>query len=97
MENLEVTYSRVACVGTGLAAIALGATLKRWFGIDDIRFFEREETSGGTWWINTYPGLTLVPPHLNVAYLLRLRVRCPQRLIQLLFRAQPTLDEVDGF
>ena len=50
------SYSQVACVGAGLSAVALGATLKRWYDLEDIRFFERHPTSGGTWYINTYPG-----------------------------------------
>ncbi|KAK5790837.1 hypothetical protein VI817_008124 [Penicillium citrinum] len=50
------SYSQVACVGAGLSAVALGATLKRWYDLEDIRFFERHPTSGGTWYISTYPG-----------------------------------------
>ncbi|KNG85559.1 dimethylaniline monooxygenase [Aspergillus nomiae NRRL 13137] len=50
------TVSQVACIGTGLSAIALGATLQRWYGVDNIRFFERHPSSGGTWFINSYPG-----------------------------------------
>ncbi|KAJ5341330.1 dimethylaniline monooxygenase [Penicillium brevicompactum] len=50
------SYSQIACVGAGLSAVALGATLQRWYGIEDIRFFERHPTTGGTWYINTYPG-----------------------------------------
>ncbi|OKO89620.1 Baeyer-Villiger monooxygenase [Penicillium subrubescens] len=50
------TYSQIACVGAGLSAVALGATLQRWYGLEDIHFFERHPTSGGTWYINTYPG-----------------------------------------
>ncbi|KAF9893639.1 hypothetical protein FE257_010951 [Aspergillus nanangensis] len=50
------SYSQIACVGTGLSAIALGATLKRWYSLDDIRFFDRQSDCGGTWFINTYPG-----------------------------------------
>jgi cation diffusion facilitator CzcD-associated flavoprotein CzcO len=50
------SYSQIACVGTGLSAIALGATLKRWYSLEDIRFFEREREAGGTWNINRYPG-----------------------------------------
>jgi cation diffusion facilitator CzcD-associated flavoprotein CzcO len=52
-------FSQVACVGTGLSAVALGAQLNRWYGLRDIRFFERHSTSGGTWWINSYPGTCL--------------------------------------
>ncbi|KAI9376741.1 monooxygenase [Aspergillus egyptiacus] len=50
------SYSQIACVGTGLSAIALGATLKRWYSLDDIRFFDRDSDCGGTWHANTYPG-----------------------------------------
>ncbi|KUL81708.1 hypothetical protein ZTR_09511 [Talaromyces verruculosus] len=50
------SYSQVACVGTGLSAIALGATLKRWYNLEDIRFFDRQSDCGGTWYINSYPG-----------------------------------------
>ena len=52
-----VSYSQFACVGTGFSAIGLGATLQRWYGIDDIAFFERHEKLGGTWFINQYPGI----------------------------------------
>lgn len=56
------SYSQIACVGTGLSAIALGATLKRWYDLEDIRFFERENDCGGTWYVNSYPGLCLLSP-----------------------------------
>lgn len=55
----SVSYSQFACVGTGFSAIGLGATLKRWYGIDDIAFFERHSTLGGTWFINQYPGKSI--------------------------------------
>ena len=50
------SYSQFACIGAGLSAIGLGATLKRWYGITDVRFFERHDDLGGTWHANTYPG-----------------------------------------
>ncbi|KAJ5115850.1 flavoprotein [Penicillium angulare] len=50
------SYSQFACIGTGFSAIALGATLKRWYQMDDIRFFERHADCGGTWHISSYPG-----------------------------------------
>lgn len=53
------SYSQFACIGTGLSAIALGATLKRWYQMDDIRFFERHSDYGGTWHISSYPGQSL--------------------------------------
>lgn len=54
-----VSYSQFACVGTGFSAIGLGATLQRWYGIDNIAFFEKFENLGGTWFINQYPGIYL--------------------------------------
>lgn len=54
-----VNYSQFACVGTGFSAVGLGATLQRWYGIDDIAFFEKCGKLGGTWFINQYPGLSL--------------------------------------
>ncbi|KAJ5737860.1 Flavoprotein [Penicillium malachiteum] len=60
MENkhqvIVPSYSQFACIGTGISAIALGATLQRWYQMDDIRFFERHGDSGGTWHISSYPG-----------------------------------------
>lgn len=56
----EPSYSQFACIGTGFSAIALGATLKRWYGITDICFFERHKQLGGTWFVNKYPGNNLV-------------------------------------
>ncbi|TDZ41290.1 Baeyer-Villiger monooxygenase [Colletotrichum trifolii] len=50
------TYTQLACVGTGFTGIGLGATLKRWYDIGDIRFFERHSKLGGTWFANQYPG-----------------------------------------
>ncbi|KAF4874091.1 ABC transporter atnG [Colletotrichum siamense] len=57
MSKSEVpSYSQFACVGTGFAGIGLGATLKRWYDIGDIQFFERNSKLGGTWFVNQYPG-----------------------------------------
>ncbi|KAH7010550.1 monooxygenase [Ilyonectria destructans] len=52
----EPSYSRFACIGTGFSGIALGATLRRWYDMDDIQYFERHDKLGGTWWVNQYPG-----------------------------------------
>lgn len=59
------SYSQIACIGAGLSAIALGAQLKRWYQFEDIRFFERQANSGGTWYVNTYPGMYLVSSRLT--------------------------------
>ncbi|OJJ07658.1 hypothetical protein ASPVEDRAFT_46910 [Aspergillus versicolor CBS 583.65] len=50
------SYSQIACIGAGISGIALGATLKRWYQLDDIRLFERHSDCGGTWHISSYPG-----------------------------------------
>ncbi|KAL4778298.1 hypothetical protein BJX76DRAFT_148886 [Aspergillus varians] len=57
-ENRKIlpSYSQIACIGAGISGIAVGATLKRWYQLDDIRFFERHSDCGGTWHISSYPG-----------------------------------------
>lgn len=55
-DKQTVGYSHFACIDSGFATIALGATLRRWHGITDVRFFERHSTLCGTWFVNTYPG-----------------------------------------
>ncbi|KJZ75731.1 hypothetical protein HIM_04888 [Hirsutella minnesotensis 3608] len=63
-----VTYSQFACIGSGISAIALGATLKRWYGITDVRFFERHDDLGGTWFANTYPGCACDVPSILYSF-----------------------------
>ncbi|EHK22596.1 uncharacterized protein TRIVIDRAFT_179915 [Trichoderma virens Gv29-8] len=58
------TYSQFACIGTGFSGIALGCTAKRWYGISDIRFFEKNSDLGGTWLVNQYPGCACDIPSL---------------------------------
>ncbi|KAL2816450.1 hypothetical protein BJX63DRAFT_387349 [Aspergillus granulosus] len=62
------SYSQIACIGAGISAIALGATLKRWYDLDDVRFFERHNDCGGTWHINTYPGCACDVPSALYSY-----------------------------
>ncbi|KAM0248374.1 hypothetical protein ACHAQJ_009499 [Trichoderma viride] len=64
----KVTYSQFACIGTGFSAIALGCTIKRWYGITDIRFFERHSDLGGTWLVNQYPGCACDVPSLLYSF-----------------------------
>ncbi|KAL4998898.1 hypothetical protein BDV10DRAFT_62258 [Aspergillus recurvatus] len=69
-ENTQTlpTYSQIACVGAGISGIALGATLKRWYQMDDIRFFERHSDCGGTWHISSYPGCACDVPSALYSY-----------------------------
>jgi cation diffusion facilitator CzcD-associated flavoprotein CzcO len=57
MKESTSSYSQFACIGAGFSGIALGVTLKRWYKITDIRFFERHSDLGGTWYANKYPGM----------------------------------------
>ncbi|OBT65742.1 hypothetical protein VE03_03346 [Pseudogymnoascus sp. 23342-1-I1] len=41
------SYSTIACIGTGLSGIGLGAQLKRWYDLEDITYFERSPEAGG--------------------------------------------------
>lgn len=52
----EISYSQFACIGAGFSGIGLGGSLKRWYGITDIRLFDRHTQLGGTWHVNKYPG-----------------------------------------
>ncbi|KAF5675761.1 ACB 4-hydroxyacetophenone monooxygenase [Fusarium heterosporum] len=62
------SYSQFACIGAGFSGIALGATLKRWYGITDIRLFERNSELGGTWFVNKYPGAACDVPSVLYSY-----------------------------
>jgi len=71
----EPSYSQFACIGTGFSAIGLGATLKRWYNITDIQFFERDGQLGGTWNMNTYPGNYTMAFEQNKAGILTCHLR----------------------
>ncbi|WNG90270.1 NAD(P)/FAD-dependent oxidoreductase [Mycobacterium sp. ITM-2016-00317] len=54
----------VAIIGAGPGGLALGILLRK-AGFDDFTIFDREDGVGGTWRINTYPGLACdVKSHL---------------------------------
>ncbi|BAX90509.1 flavin-containing monooxygenase [Mycobacterium shigaense] len=54
----------IGIIGAGPGGIALGILLSR-AGFDDFTIFDREDDVGGTWLINTYPGLACdVKSHL---------------------------------
>lgn len=54
----------VAVIGAGPGGLALGIFLKK-AGFEDFTIFDREDGVGGTWRINTYPGLACdVKSHL---------------------------------
>lgn len=51
------TYYPIVVIGAGISGIAMGCRLKQVLGFDQFRIFERQSGIGGTWWINTYPGV----------------------------------------
>ena len=61
--RMRKTFS-VGIIGAGPGGLALGIFLRR-AGFDDFTIFDREAGVGGTWRINTYPGLACdVKSHL---------------------------------
>jgi len=55
---------RVVVIGAGMSGILCGIRLSQ-AGIDDFIIYETDPKPGGTWYENTYPGLTCdVPSHL---------------------------------
>ena len=87
------SYSLVACIGGGMSAVALGASLRRWYGIEDIRIFERLAGSGGTWWTNTYPGMAFPASHgyhQHTNFALGCACDVPSALYQFSFELNPS-------
>ncbi|KAM5372391.1 hypothetical protein ACJA88_009140 [Fusarium oxysporum] len=68
LNNRKTSYSRFACIGTGLSGIGLGATLKRWYNLDDVQYFERQSQLGGTWLQNQYPGCACDIPNILYSF-----------------------------
>ncbi|KAI9782933.1 MAG: hypothetical protein M1839_004408 [Geoglossum umbratile] len=52
------TYIPVLIIGAGESGIAMGCRLKQVLGFDQFRILDRQSGIGGTWWINTYPGVS---------------------------------------
>ena len=70
------TTSTSRIVGSGFSGLGMAIRLKR-EGMDDFVVLERGDDVGGTWWVNTYPGL---------------RLRRAVAPLLVLVRAQPGLD-----
>lgn len=51
------TYYPIIIVGAGETGIAMACRLKEGLGFDQFRIFDRQSGTGGTWWINRYPGV----------------------------------------
>lgn len=48
---------RAIVIGCGTAGIALGARLRSTLAYENFIIYEREQELGGTWFLNTYPGV----------------------------------------
>ena len=48
---------RAIVIGAGVAGIALASRLKLDLNFSNFTIYEREESIGGTWFLNTYPGV----------------------------------------
>lgn len=48
---------RAIIIGCGVAGISLASKLKLELGYENFIIYEREEGIGGTWYLNTYPGV----------------------------------------
>ncbi|KAM0267565.1 hypothetical protein ACHAPA_005854 [Fusarium lateritium] len=48
---------RLIVIGCGIAGIALAAGLRDKLGYENFFIYERESAIGGTWYLNTYPGV----------------------------------------
>lgn len=48
---------RAIIIGCGVAGISLAAKLKLELGYENFTIYEREKGIGGTWYLNTYPGV----------------------------------------
>ncbi|RKF76751.1 Baeyer-Villiger monooxygenase [Golovinomyces cichoracearum] len=51
------TYYPVAIIGAGESGITIGCRLKKDYGFDQFRIFDRQSGIGGIWWISRYPGV----------------------------------------
>ncbi|KAJ9143793.1 Short-chain dehydrogenase/reductase SDR [Pleurostoma richardsiae] len=51
------TEPRLIIIGCGTAGIALAARLRSQLGYKNFVIYERENDVGGTWYLNTYPGV----------------------------------------
>ena len=57
MSSHSIPEPRAIIIGCGVAGIALSARLKTQLGFNNFVVFEREQSIGGTWYLNTYPGV----------------------------------------
>lgn len=57
MPSARRAEPRAIVIGCGVAGIALAARLRSQLGFENFIIYEREKALGGTWYLNTYPGV----------------------------------------
>lgn len=62
MAEVKPPHISVAIIGAGESGIAMGAQLRQQLNCTDFRIFDRQSGIGGTWHINTYPGVACDVP-----------------------------------
>jgi cation diffusion facilitator CzcD-associated flavoprotein CzcO len=50
---------KIRVVGAGYSGIYLGIRIPQRLRNVDLRIYEKNESVGGTWWVNRYPGMPL--------------------------------------
>ena len=63
----EIPQYEVAIIGAGFGGMGIAIKLQE-MGINNIIILDRASDLGGTWHINTYPGLTVDIPSLTYSY-----------------------------
>ena len=66
-ETSQIPQYEVAIIGAGFGGMGIAIKLQE-MGIDNIVILDRASDLGGTWHINTYPGLTVDIPSLTYSY-----------------------------
>ncbi|TGZ76522.1 monooxygenase [Ascodesmis nigricans] len=61
-------YTEILAIGAGLSGIALLSRLQLEYDFTDIHIYERHADSGGTWWVNSYPGAACDVPSALYSY-----------------------------
>ncbi|EPS35350.1 hypothetical protein H072_11310 [Dactylellina haptotyla CBS 200.50] len=61
-------YSTVLIVGAGESGLCMGVQLKTKFNLTDFVIYERNSDIGGTWYVNTYPGVACDVPALCYSF-----------------------------
>ena len=66
-ETSQIPQYEVAIIGAGFGGMGIAIKLQE-MGIDNIVILDRASDLGGTWHINTYPGLTVDIPSLTYSH-----------------------------